>query len=102
TNNIKSKPGEISSNTKVALEDAKTNLYDSVKKTLDNVFNKQSGNEKNEVNVLGVTDENIVDNVHEIDLSSQNSLNLDLSVNKKYYLKFKSIPPNYCIYINNN
>lgn len=94
----------LETNTQKTVDDVKTNIYNSVKTTLDNVFDKQTEDEKDKVavNILGVTETSSDDSSINIDLSKDTNLNLSLSVNKKYYLKFQNIPANYCIYINNN
>lgn len=88
------------------VDDAKDTAYSKAKTTLDNVFNKQSdpANTTNDVvvNVLGVTNSNPSKTTYDIDLSSESDLKLNLSLNTKYYLKFKNIPNNYCLYINGN
>lgn len=90
-------------NSKKTIDTAKTNLYDSAKTALDNVFDKQDSSE-NKVQINIVTGEDVKNTNAEytIDLSKDTNLNLSLSVNKKYYLKFKNLPNNYCLYINGN
>ena len=95
-------------NAQKSVETVKTTVYNQAKTALDNVFNKQASNEQvvnNQtvnVTVLGVSSTDNVKPSYIIDLSKDSSLNLSLSVNQKYYLKFQNIPKDYCIYINND
>lgn len=91
-------------NTEKNIETIKETVYNEAKTTLDNVFNKQasSNNQVVSVNILGVTNSNTDKDSIVIDLTQNNDLKLNLSLNKKYYLKFQNIPQNFCLYINGN
>lgn len=92
----------LEKNTKNTLDNTKTNVYNTLRNTLDTVFDKQTSNNSFvEVNIENVSNSSI-DSEISIDLETNTNLKLDLSVNKKYYLKFKNLPKNYCIYINND
>lgn len=95
----------LTQNSQKTIESVKTTVYNEAKTTLDNVFDKQTSEDKNgkEVNitVLGVTNQTADEDSFVIDLAKDQNLNMKLSLNKKYYFKFKNIPTNYCIYINN-
>lgn len=96
----------VEKNTQNTVETVKTIVYNEAKTTLDNVFNKPTStdqpvnNQTVNVTVLGVSSSDNVNPSYVIDLSKDSSLNLSLSINQKYYLKFQNIPQNYCIYIN--
>lgn len=86
-----------------AVNTVKTTVYNEAKTTLDNVFNKPTSNDQPvNVSVLRVSSTDNINPSYTIDLSKDTNLNLSLSVNRKYYLKFQNIPINYCLYINNN
>lgn len=86
------------------IETIKENVYNEAKTTLDNVFNKQASNNNQvvSVNILGVTNSDTDKESIVIDLTQNNDIKLNLSLNKKYYLKFQNIPQNYCLYIDND
>lgn len=96
----------LEKNTQNRLDSVKTIVYNEVKTTLDNVFDKQATNDKNitevTVNVLGVTNTDSNKPSYTIDLAKDSDLKIDLAVNTKYYLKFQNIPQNFCLYIANN
>lgn len=92
-------------NAQKSIETVKSNVYNEAKTALDSVFNKQDNNKQANnpgvnVTVLGISSSDNTKPSYIIDLSKDSSLNLNLSVNQKYYLKFQNIPTNYCIYIN--
>lgn len=91
----------IEENAQKNIESFKETVYKEAKTTLDNVFNKtdNSNDQAVSVNILNKTNADIDKESIIIDLSRNDDLKLNLSLNKKYYLKFQNIPQNYCLYI---
>lgn len=97
----------VAQNTQKTIESVKTTVYDQAKTTLDQVFDKQPSDNKDDKNskevqvtVLGVNNQTVDEDTYVFDLTANQGFNMTLSLNKKYYFKFKNIPANYCIYIN--
>lgn len=96
----------VAQNTQKTIESVKTTVYDQAKTTLDQVFDKQPSDNKDDKNskevqvtVLGVNNQTVDEDTYVFDLAANQGFNMTLSLNKKYYFKFKNIPANYCIYI---
>lgn len=88
---------------KDAVNSAKDKVYDSAKSALDIVFNKQNQPEAVNVNVLGDSTQNYLgQTVYTISLNDSANLNLKLQKNKDYYLRFQTVPENFCLYIGDN
>lgn len=94
----------LGENTQKGVDTVKNTIYNQAKTTLDNVFNKQPPSDKPEVisvNILGVTTNPDIDKQsYDFDFNQSSELKLNLTINKKYYLKFQNIPTNYCLHIN--
>lgn len=93
----------VTQNTQKTIESVKTTVYNQAKTTLDEVFDKQKSSDNSskevQVTVLGVNNQTADEDTYVFDLTTNQGSNMTLSLNKKYYFKFKNIPANYCIYI---
>lgn len=63
------------------------------------VINKLQGEERPEVKVISQVSPNADDKLIVIDLAKENDLVIAAKTNQKYYLVFRNVPANYCLYI---
>lgn len=118
--NSEKKPGQVLADTakdqinnffdqtKDSLQETSQNLIDTVKdqtynqaqNTVNTVFDKPDPTSLVTVNILGVS--KVPPNSITIDFLNDTNLKLNLNKGIKYYLQFKNIPLNYCLYISDN
>lgn len=86
---------------KNTLNNIKEEIYDKAQQTLNTVFNKKPENDTTvKVSILHPSQAyDLKKNSLFIDFSKDQNLNLNLSKNTKYYLQFKNVPSNFCLYI---
>lgn len=82
------------------IDDTKNTLYKRTQSVLDTAFNKTPS--ENKVSVLVNPPTVMVDRVTILDFTKNNNLQIKLSRNNKYQLKFQNTPPNFCLYIDQN
>lgn len=88
----------LASNT---INDVKDSAYSSTKNILDSVFDKKDTSKLN-VNFIENKKVSETMKLHLIDLAKDDMLKIQIQKNDKYYLKFKSVPADYCLYIKDN
>lgn len=83
------------------VSDVKDSIFQQAQKDLNKIFGKQTDSPGG-VSVQ-VIDSSAVDRTQPlsvVDISKDDSLKISLSKDSKYFLQFRNIPPNYCLYIN--
>ena len=82
------------------IETVKDQTYSQTQNTVDAIFNKSISDTTVAINIL--QDYNPPPGSFIIDFSKDSNLKLSLNKGVKYYLQFKNIPTNYCLYIIDN
>lgn len=85
-----------------SVDEAREKVHQTAQNALDNAFDKKSSPPAVSVSVTITNEASPADEKLSVDLTSSGNLKLNLQKGKQYFLEFKNIQPDKCLFINSS